>query len=672
MKPLLFRRWSQKKYAVLATFHKVIHIGTLSLAYNLLQCQPVIAQQDTTAPVMFYHLEEVEAISENEADIQSIHLRQLTLIHYAQLERLSSRSLDEIIDDYPGIDIRTRGVKGIQSDISIRGGSFDQSLILLNGISMNNPQTGHLHLNLPLAPSMLHRVEILKGPGANTHGPGAYAGAINLVTRPSDSLQVSAEASFSEHNTWNGSVILHLPAGNSRTMVGASADRSDGYTENTDFDNKSIYLHSVAEYTGFRTELIVGANDKSFGANSFYTPKYPGQFEETSTWLSALKLEAGRSPLKVFGQWHWKRDYDHYLLSRKDPSLYENYHRTDAAGMTAGARLSSKLGLSALSVQIRHESILSTSLGDPVTTSVNIKRSGSNATYEYFKKRTLLSLSATHAVQFNRFFMNVGFLLQSPSGLRGTAGAYPGIDLSFSLNENTTLFTSLHRSMRLPTFTDLYYMGPVNQGNTDLLPEKSLTFEGGAKLLNRWMKAEAAIFYRNGSQSIDWIWNDTAWYTANLTNLNTFGGEVAVLIYPGTLLPSAGLIRQARISYSYTELNKLNSTYISAYALDNLKHKFIADLSIALPWQLYLDGKVSWQDRNGSYLYYASPESIPYEKSYDPFWLINIRTGIKIGRFEWYINIANLLNALYRDTGSVVMPGRWVGTGIKLYPISAS
>ena len=138
MESIVFKRWSNKKYAVLNSFHKIIHIGTLSLACNMLMIQPVLTQSDTTSPTMFYMLEEVETISELDAQIYSPILRQLLLIRQEQLETVSSRSIAGLLDHYPGIDIRTRGFNGIQSDISIQGGSFDQSMVLLNGIDMSN------------------------------------------------------------------------------------------------------------------------------------------------------------------------------------------------------------------------------------------------------------------------------------------------------------------------------------------------------------------------------------------------------------------------------------------------------------------------------------------------------------------------------------------------------
>jgi iron complex outermembrane receptor protein len=81
------------------------------------------------------------------------------------------------------MDIRRRGANGVQSDVSFRGSSFEQVLLLINGIRMNDSQTGHNSLNLPVDLGDVERIEVIKGPAARRFGQNAYAGAINIITK---------------------------------------------------------------------------------------------------------------------------------------------------------------------------------------------------------------------------------------------------------------------------------------------------------------------------------------------------------------------------------------------------------------------------------------------------------------------------------------------------------
>ncbi|MEX0982440.1 MAG: TonB-dependent receptor [Bacteroidales bacterium] len=664
MEPIVFKHWSNKGYAAFSTLHKVIRIATLSLAYNLLQIQPVLAQSDTLSPKMFFDLEEVEMIGEQESTLYSPLLRQLQLIQLDQLTAVSSRSVAALLDYYPGIDIRTRGVHGIQSDVSIQGGSFDQSLILINGIDMSDPQTGHFSLDLPIQISQMHQVEILKGPASKKYGLNAYAGAVNMITRPSDSLSLKAEASYGQFNTRNAATTLHLPVGNSKNIVAASYAGSDGYRANTDYQHAGLFLHSAMENDLLKSDLMVGWNRKAFGANAFYTPRFPEQYEETGSWMTALKVETRKPSFRIFGEAYWRRHLDHFLLFRNDPKVYENYHRTDVTGLASGMKVSSPLGFSTFKVSARNERIHSNNLGDPTDHPVKI-RGGEGLLYSKFKSRSQLSLSADHHVQMNRFYLSTGLLLHTMIADRTVPGIYPGIDLSYLLHDKLSLFASFNRSMRLPTYTDLYYEGPQNRGNPHLLPEKALTLETGLKYDAKWLRADLALFYRKGVETIDWIWTDSLWQTSNITELDTYGGETSLYLLPSALARGFNAINHLRISYSYAELSKSSDTHISNYALDNLRHKFIFDLAIQLPLKIYVDGKVTWQERNGSYLHYTSPQATPYETPYDPFWLIDLQAGIKLNRITLFMDLTNLLNTTYREIGSVVMPGRWFIAGIK-------
>ena len=275
------RKWSGRKYAVLASLHRHIRIGVLSTGCLMLVSIPTKAQADTTETILHYMLEEVEAVGTDELESESPELRQFIILPADQLQQEYSSSLSSVLDQYPGIDMRTRGVLGIQSDLNINGASFDQSIVLLNGMNLGNSQSGHFNMDLPLLASQLEKVEILKGSASRNHGLNAYAGAVNMITQPEEELSFQGGIKTGSFRTFASEVSLHLPLGRSRNLLAVSGKKSQGYRENTDFKQLGIYTHSVLPIKHLKAEMIHGFSSKSFGANGFYSPKYPWQYEET-------------------------------------------------------------------------------------------------------------------------------------------------------------------------------------------------------------------------------------------------------------------------------------------------------------------------------------------------------------------------------------------------------
>src|SRR5665647_3284603 len=150
-----------------------------SVLFLLISFQSVHSQQkkDSTA----IQLSDVE-INANSKKLYSEMGRILTIIDKTEITKNAVTSLDQLLDYVAGVDIRQRGTNGTQADISIRGGSFDQVLVLLNGVNITDPQTGHFSLDLPVDLQNIHRIELLQCPSPRIWGPNAYSGVINIVT----------------------------------------------------------------------------------------------------------------------------------------------------------------------------------------------------------------------------------------------------------------------------------------------------------------------------------------------------------------------------------------------------------------------------------------------------------------------------------------------------------
>jgi len=128
--------------------------------------------------------------------------RIVTVLDKQDIQRSAVQSIDQLLDYVAGVDIRQRGVNTTQADISIRGGSFDQVLVLLNGINITDPQTGHFNLDLPINISDVNRIEILQGSASRVLGPNAFSGAINIITDSYDSKKLNAEFTGGSYNTF--------------------------------------------------------------------------------------------------------------------------------------------------------------------------------------------------------------------------------------------------------------------------------------------------------------------------------------------------------------------------------------------------------------------------------------------------------------------------------------
>lgn len=149
----------------------------------VLKSQPVIAQSSTKAVNdTLITLEELVINTERPTPFQPL-VRVVAVIQQAEIERAAVSNLPDLLRYLQGTDLRTRGGEGVQSDLNILGGTFDQTMVMINGVNFTDPQTGHHSLNIPVEISQIERIEILHGPGAWSEGSVAYAGAINIITK---------------------------------------------------------------------------------------------------------------------------------------------------------------------------------------------------------------------------------------------------------------------------------------------------------------------------------------------------------------------------------------------------------------------------------------------------------------------------------------------------------
>ena len=265
------------------------------------------AQNDSTT----HTLDEV-IIKENRMKIPfSKSSRNISIIHRKEIETTPARSLQEILSFTPGLDVRQRGVSGVQADIGIRGGSFEQTLMLVNGIKLSDPQTGHHMVNIPVPLSSVQRIDVLKGPASRIYGQNAYAGAINIITELPDSFNLQAGLYGGDFGMRGGSFQASLPVGKFKQNIAVSHDASDGHWYNSDYSiNTLFYEAGIALTNTQEIKTMLSFANRDFGANGFYTSSFPDQWESVQTSLAAIShtLEAGNTYLQTRAYWRSNKD----------------------------------------------------------------------------------------------------------------------------------------------------------------------------------------------------------------------------------------------------------------------------------------------------------------------------------------------------------------------------
>lgn len=535
-----------------------------------------------------------------------------------------ARSIDELLQQYAGIDIRRRGANGVQADVSIRGSSFEQVLILINGIRMNDSQTGHNSLNIPVDLSNVERIEIIKGPAARRFGQNAYAGVINIITRPqqTDGAKISAEGG--DYATYNLGLNVNLGSEKFRNLLQINSGASDGYRYNTDYTIRNAFYQNTYRLHNGSIGLQAGFSEKKFGANGFYaSAQAKDQYEELQASIIALTHR------QDFGKWginsnlYWRRGQDLYLYNRQKPEAYRNMHIGNNIGGEINTSYRSALGVTGLGLEMRKELLASNNLGK--------------------RDRFLTQLFLEHHFSWmnNRLQVSPGISWASYSGEGDFF--YPGIDAGFALNSENKIYGNLAKVHRIPTFTDLYYLSKTEEGNPDLMPENAWSGEVGYQFQNKKTLAKFSGFLRHSENAIDWIREnpEAIWKAYNIGNIRMKGLEAEV---QQKILPWL----QASAAYTYLTMKYQNEgNQISKYVFENLKHQFIAKTEISFLKNFTLELSYRYMERAVTGSYQMLDEKLSFRQKH-----LNV-----------YLLINNLTNTRYTEAFGVPMPGRWFHIG---------
>ncbi len=588
------------------------------------------AQQDTAV----VDLGEV-IIRENRIEIPFNKVsRNIYVINRKEMETTPARSLQEILSFTPGVDVRQRGISGIQADIGIRGGSFEQTLMLINGIKLTDPQTGHHLMNIPIPLQAIQRVEILKGPASRIYGQNAYSGAINVVTTLPETKSLSIQGFGGDFGMRGGSIVSSLPIGKFKQTLAVSQDASDGHWYNSDFKVTNVFYEGGIDLNdGHVINGMAAFTDRTFGANGFYTNSFPDQWESVQTYLSALSHTYHHDRLYIQTRGYWRRNIDEFRLRRNEPEFYTNNHVSDILALEINGRYENRLGVTGVGVESRQEIIESTNLGN--------------------RDRRFIGVFAEHRIELNNFDFRAGIY----SNYYNEYGwkHFPGAELGYQINDNSRLYTNYGISYRIPSYTELFYEDPSNQSNPDLLPEEATNFELGWKYSKGGMRLEVVYFNRNSKNLIDWNRqpsdvspNPNKWTPRNISEV-TFQGFETGIYYTLNFGAENFKIRDFSLSYNFIDADLRQATGVeSRYALNSLRHQLIAGVQASFFDKVELNLKSRYIER----------------MALDPYFLVDARVDYnrmkKIGLFA---EVSNITNAEYIEAGFVQMPGRWVKGG---------
>src|SRR5690606_19901062 len=374
--------------------------------------------------------------------------RNIQVIQRARIETTPARSLQEVLSFVPGVDVRQRGVSGTQANIGIRGGGFDQTLMLINGSKQPDPQSGQHMMNIPVPLQNVQSIEVIKGPGSRIYGPNAYAGAVNVTTSLPYTKGLSLQAYGGDFGMRGAGFAASLPIGKYRQSLSASHDASDGHWYNSDYQVNNLFYEGSLQLND-RNDLNVMAAvaDRDFGANGFYTNSFPDQWESLQTYLTALSHTYQADKVYLQSRAYWRRNTDEFRLRRHDPAFSTNNHVSDVLALELNGRYDSRLGSTGLGLEGRKEMIDSNNLGE--------------------REREFFGVFAEHRLEF---FDKVDFRAGLYSNYYNEYGwkHFPGAELGYQVSRSSRLYTNFGTSYRIPTFTDLYYEDPSNLSNPDL------------------------------------------------------------------------------------------------------------------------------------------------------------------------------------------------------------
>ncbi len=554
--------------------------------------------------------------------------RSIRVLDTSADRRLLGATVVDFLRLEPAVDLRQRAPQNVQTDVSIRGGTFGQTLVLVDGMRLNDVQTGHHSMNLPLPLEAYERIEVLKGSGSAFYGSDAVGGVINFITPAPAATEMSYRAGLGNFGTNQQRAAMAFTGARFSQQLWASRDFSSGFRENRDYRVLALASKSMLRSRLGTGSLLLAHADRPFGADRFY-----GNFnswERTKTWFVAARQPLGERTQLAFA---FRRHTDLFVLYRDRPEVFTNRHASETFQGTfrrwepLGQNGRFHYGLEAL-----HESIASSNLGSHTR--------ARGAGFLALDVRALGRFSFTAAAR-EEIYGGV------QSRLSPTASA--GVWLAPQLK----LRAAVGHAFRLPSFTDLYYHDPANRGSPDLRPESAWSYEAGLDWrAGSRLRGELTVFERHERDGIDYVRRTPTdiWRATNIHRLRFTGVEAALAASPG---------RRQHIELRYTALTGAQAALpgvVSRYVFNYPRHSGVAS------WEGELGGVLAVRSRLGALQRYGR----------DPYALWDLFLARSRGRWRPFLQLTNLTATAYEEIPGVAMPGRAIFGGVEFRAIAPS
>jgi iron complex outermembrane receptor protein len=546
--------------------------------------------------------------------------RTIQLITADDLKKSGVSNVADALQQIAGIDVRRRGTNGTQADLYIRGGSFDQTLLLIDGIKVDDAQTGHHTMNLALPIEVIKRIEIIKGPAARIFGQNAFNGAVNIITKDLPDTDVSLRIQGGSYGQINAAVTAGISLSESSHILHYSKNTSEGYRYNTDYDNQNFIVKSTFNKNKLPIAMLVSLSERNFGANGFYaSPAAINQYEETQASLVGFSTVIKKGNFTWKPKVYWRRNQDEYIYIRKNPSVYRNLHISNKISAELNGSYTSNIGITGFGLETAKVYLSSNNLGD--------------------NNRFVSTLFLEHRLElFNKKFdITPGVAVTYFSDFKFFA--FPGIDIGYQLLDNLRVYGNVGYTYRIPTFTDLNYKSPTTIGNPNLEPEKAFSQELGLKWNTARFNAAMAVFNRESNRLIDYvkIQNTDPWQAQNIQDVTTKGFETQ-LFYTFTV---NSFNQKVQFGYSFIEDDIKQSIYnFSQYTLNSMKHQLVGSYNMQFFKNFIHTISYRYTERTAG----------------DSYSVVDLGASYRLKDFEFSLFANNIFNTEYTETNLVPMP----------------
>ncbi|MBR1929824.1 MAG: TonB-dependent receptor [Paludibacteraceae bacterium] len=668
-----FRQFLNKGYAAFCSMHREVQIGRVSalianlellksgrsvaLTMLLVACCCVLADDgvppDGSDIANLLTVDEVSVVA-SMSQFESDRFRLVSNLSSSEIEQLPVRTVGDLLRYMPGVDLRERGPSGVQADLTMRGGTGRQVKVLLNGVDITDPQTDHYTMDIPVDVELIERVELLQG---TNYQLDAFSGAVNIITKSALESEKKDEGdrrykivgslAGGEYGLVNPVLAMRVGKKMWWGNMSASYNRSEGYQTDTDYKISNIYVQ-----TGWRgLSVQVGAQMKDAGANSFYTVKFPNQYDRTRTLIASADYKHNwKSGWSVSGNIYYRGHYDMFETFRdgKDengdmaPDWYKGANKTwtHTQGLHIEGSWHNEWSKTLFGVDVRDELIRSTSLGDH--NRLNVR---------YF---------AQERVYWRKLSASLG-----ACGIYNTAFGWDwsmGVNIGYEPLRNWQWYVNMNRAIRVPTYTDLYYTTATQKADPNTRAEKAWQVELSSKY--KWdlpasgekrpfLYADVSAYYRWGRDIIDWVKEKdesvVVWQSMNHSRVNAGGVEIQAGVAGYEYIKRVGL------SYSFCDVKADAGEMLSLYALDYMRHKAV----LTIEHKIYKGFGASWcmrvEDRAGEYTNKAGVVT-PYKTCF-------LLDGYVYWENKWLrmsVECKNMTNRRYVDIGGVEQPPHWV------------